>query len=237
MIRRPPRSTLFPYTTLFRSLARIKVPAYHGPCATAAGGRWIWVTQYASPKVLRIDPRTNRVAGTAKTGDGACGVSFGDGAMWVEDTSSLTVSRISVRTGKRVAAIHVGTTPYDVTFAYGAVWATTNGTGQLVEIDPSRNRVAQRVPLQSAVGVVAAFGSIWATNPDGVVRVDPTPAAATPRIPLPAAAWTAASADAVWISTTDGKLVRLDPNTSQISATIQVAPKSVPLGDPDVVNG
>src|SRR3712207_9048684 len=26
MIRRPPRSTLFPYTTLFRSLARVDVP-------------------------------------------------------------------------------------------------------------------------------------------------------------------------------------------------------------------
>src|SRR3712207_8768662 len=29
MIRRPPRSTLFPYTTLFRSLRRPK-PLYHG---------------------------------------------------------------------------------------------------------------------------------------------------------------------------------------------------------------
>src|SRR3712207_8410605 len=33
MIRRPPRSTLFPYTTLFRS-----VPAHRG--APRAGGRW-----------------------------------------------------------------------------------------------------------------------------------------------------------------------------------------------------
>src|SRR3712207_9553341 len=32
MIRRPPRSTLFPYTTLFRSLARVDVPdAPHHP--------------------------------------------------------------------------------------------------------------------------------------------------------------------------------------------------------------
>src|SRR3712207_7918325 len=28
MIRRPPRSTLFPYTTLFRSLARLRVPEH-----------------------------------------------------------------------------------------------------------------------------------------------------------------------------------------------------------------
>src|SRR2546429_9590996 len=30
MIRRPPRSTLFPYTTLFRSLLRIRKPDAHG---------------------------------------------------------------------------------------------------------------------------------------------------------------------------------------------------------------
>src|SRR3712207_8474873 len=29
MIRRPPRSTLFPYTTLFRSAGKIKVNYYH----------------------------------------------------------------------------------------------------------------------------------------------------------------------------------------------------------------
>src|SRR3712207_8714459 len=43
MIRRPPRSTLFPYTTLFRSVpmpagaAAAALPA-HGPCPHASGG-------------------------------------------------------------------------------------------------------------------------------------------------------------------------------------------------------
>src|SRR3712207_6855482 len=49
MIRRPPRSTLFPYTTLFRSqadqlhhdasLTRAKTPVMHAPHASAAFGR------------------------------------------------------------------------------------------------------------------------------------------------------------------------------------------------------
>src|SRR2546427_9506408 len=38
MIRRPPRSTLFPYTTLFRS-ARRSAPAGHGVLRAAAGRR------------------------------------------------------------------------------------------------------------------------------------------------------------------------------------------------------
>src|SRR5256884_9450783 len=37
MIRRPPRSTLFPYTTLFRSWMRI-LPAQRGMIAAAAAG-------------------------------------------------------------------------------------------------------------------------------------------------------------------------------------------------------
>src|SRR3712207_6910431 len=36
MIRRPPRSTLFPYTTLFRSTCRTVLPRL--PCARAQGG-------------------------------------------------------------------------------------------------------------------------------------------------------------------------------------------------------
>src|SRR6266511_5898207 len=38
MIRRPPRSTLFPYTTLFRSPQAGCTRAPGGPCAAAAAG-------------------------------------------------------------------------------------------------------------------------------------------------------------------------------------------------------
>src|SRR5439155_20208121 len=37
MILRPPRSTLFPYTTLFRSLDAVSPIAIHAPCRTATG--------------------------------------------------------------------------------------------------------------------------------------------------------------------------------------------------------
>src|SRR2546422_4142367 len=38
MIRRPPRSTLFPYTTLFRSLAYRRASVFALPCRVAADG-------------------------------------------------------------------------------------------------------------------------------------------------------------------------------------------------------
>src|SRR3712207_77873 len=40
MIRRPPRSTLFPYTTLFRSVPIVAVTA---ACASALGGGAMWM--------------------------------------------------------------------------------------------------------------------------------------------------------------------------------------------------
>src|SRR2546422_3224035 len=48
MIRRPPRSTLFPYTTLFRSLA-----------LTTAGGRRLTATVHVLPHVV-FSPDTDR---------------------------------------------------------------------------------------------------------------------------------------------------------------------------------
>src|SRR5438128_9007369 len=36
MLQRPPRSTLFPYTTLFRSMRMSSMPSAEGPCAGSA---------------------------------------------------------------------------------------------------------------------------------------------------------------------------------------------------------
>src|SRR2546422_1933297 len=47
MIRRPPRSTLFPYTTLFRSDPNLFVPRIGGPCGRGRqrGGRGVQGSQ------------------------------------------------------------------------------------------------------------------------------------------------------------------------------------------------
>src|SRR3712207_7579487 len=73
MIRRPPRSTLFPYTTLFRSVD------YTGDDGTVTTGPW-------RIHVLEIDPRrfTGRVAPVLATG---------------VVPERETVSRIDARTG------------------------------------------------------------------------------------------------------------------------------------------
>lgn len=215
-------------------VARIPVAKTAAPCAAAGGGRYVWVSEYGAPYLLRVDPRTNRVVGKTGIGYGSCGLGYGAGSLWVEDTSSSTVSRVSVSTGKRVKTIRVGITPYDTTFAYGAAWTTAYGRGELERIDPRRNRVVARWKLPQATGVVGAFGSVWAAGATGVVRVDARTGALLARIPISTGAgWTAASTDAVWVTTPAG-VSRIDPETNAVVATVALAG---PLGDPDVVGG
>ena len=214
-------------------VAKIKVAAGAAPCAAAAAGGSVWVSEYGSPYLLRIDPKSNRIVSKTHIGIGSCGLGAGAGSLWVEDTSSGTLSRVSVTTRKRTA-IPVGSQPYDATFAYGAAWVTSYGDGDVERVDPARNRVVKRFPLQFATGVVGAFGSIWAAGGDGVLRIDPGTNRVVARVPVEGAGWTAASADAVWI-TAPGELVRIDPDTNKVAARI---PIHVPaLGDPSVVGG
>lgn len=217
-------------------VAKIPLSTATAPCAAAAGGRFVWVSEYGSPYLVRINPKTNKVVGKTHIGTGSCGLGYGAGSMWVEDTNSSTISRVSVSTAKRTAAITVGASPYDATFAYGAAWTTSNGIGDLERIDPARNRIVKRWPLPIATGVVGAFGSIWAAGLNGVIRIDPATNARVATIALPAgAAWTAASADAVWVTTPTG-LTRIDPQSNAAAATIAL-PGAPNLGDPDVIGG
>src|SRR5688572_31052118 len=75
MIRRPPRSTLFPYTTLFRSRARgrrrskqrsrprhhRRDPWGHDRCAWAATRQRGWVTSYRVVGALLRDRKSTRL--------------------------------------------------------------------------------------------------------------------------------------------------------------------------------
>src|SRR2546429_5754166 len=52
MIRRPPRSTLFPYTTLFRST--VLVSARHGGVDNVMAAAWCCALDFAPPKLTVV---------------------------------------------------------------------------------------------------------------------------------------------------------------------------------------
>src|SRR5260370_29973441 len=58
MIRRPPRSTLFPYTTLFRSAFTITMTVGYAVRAGAAGDRAGWLMGFWAGAGLWLTPET-----------------------------------------------------------------------------------------------------------------------------------------------------------------------------------
>src|SRR2546425_2273055 len=69
MIRRPPRSTLFPYTTLFRSHLPQRGAGLH-PCTARAEGSavrqgWRWRERGAEPLHLRSEEHTSELQSLA----------------------------------------------------------------------------------------------------------------------------------------------------------------------------
>src|SRR2546426_8255182 len=61
MIRRPPRSTLFPYTTLFRSLCHMGVPLRGPGGADQAVAPWPWTRQRSEEHTSELQSPCNLV--------------------------------------------------------------------------------------------------------------------------------------------------------------------------------
>lgn len=78
------------------------------PCGSAVYGRSLYVANYGSGTLARVDPRTNKVSKTIRVGDGPCGVVAGGGALWVENFRSSNIVRVDPRRFKVTARINVG---------------------------------------------------------------------------------------------------------------------------------
>src|SRR2546430_14700266 len=92
MIRRPPRSTLFPYTTLFRSPASVtvargaQVPSLCCWCARRAGNSaWLDVHRHGFELQVFLQPLFDRVGDRVRITDVRRGI-HGDCDFGVADT-------------------------------------------------------------------------------------------------------------------------------------------------------
>jgi YVTN family beta-propeller protein len=90
----------------------------------AAGEGGIWVGNSLADSVIRIDPSTNRLAGTFPTGRTPAAVAVGAGAVWVANSRDGTVTRYEPKTAD-ISTIKVGGTPVDLAVGEGGVWVVT----------------------------------------------------------------------------------------------------------------
>src|SRR2546429_7426015 len=92
MIRRPPRSTLFPYTTLFRSLEEMAQKYFHQQAFFLEPGvRTGMAIHYDNPLEVGADRIANSVAAFEKYGGPCVVVDFGTGINF-EDRKSTRLN-------------------------------------------------------------------------------------------------------------------------------------------------
>ena len=197
------------------------------PCGVVAGFGAIWVTNYASGTLQRIDPATNRVTATLKVGAQPCGLAVGAGAVWINGYGTNSVERVDPQSMNLVQHIQVGQAPFDVLFANDLLWTTNQMDKNVMAIDPATNHVVATIPLdEAAAGLGFAAGSIWVgTNSSDVVyRMDPASHQVT-KIATGKSwpAWVSAREDQVWFgSINDNVALRIDPANNRVADVVKV---------------
>lgn len=197
------------------------------PCGEVEGFGSMWVTNFGSATLQRIDPATNRVTGSVDVGATPCGIAVGAGAVWINGYGSDSVERVDPETMTLTAHIQVGSAPYDVLFADGSVWTTNNSDANVMRIDPETNQVTSTIPLGEAVaGLGYAAGSVWVgTNAgDKVFRIDPSSESVTTiSTGKSGPAWLSTRDDQVWVASVfDNVAMRIDSETNKVVDVVKV---------------
>lgn len=204
------------------------------PCAEIGAFGSLWVANYGSATLSRVDPETNKVTGRVKAGAGPCGLAAGAGALWVDGYGTGTVERVDPRTLKRTRAIPSGPAVWDVAFDGRYVWADDNANGTVAKIDPRRNAVVRRFHTGgNPTGLAIAAGSLWIGSNGPLDQTFFRISLATGRIARispgctrPAYFAVAKTGD-VWVTcvgdtVTRGTAVRVDPRTNRVLARVRV---------------
>jgi streptogramin lyase len=197
------------------------------PCGAAAGFGAVWVANYGSGTLARVEPRTNRVTARIPVGRGACAVSVAAGALWVTNDLAGEVLRVDPRT-RAVRHIAVGGAPFGLVAAAERVWATTWSKGTVVEIDPVSARVVRTIDVGGyPAGLTYAAGAIWVgfgRSATAIARVDPA-SGAIDRVDVGARApgtFARGTGDTLWVDVADSDLVRVDARARRVVARLHV---------------
>jgi streptogramin lyase len=138
----------------------------------AADADAVWVTDWITRKIFRVDPDTLEVAETITAGAGAKGVIVTDAGVWVADTRGGAVMRIDPSINDVAATVNVGPTG-----AAGPNWLAAGAESVWVDV-PNNNTVARIDPLSDTVqatinapegfipcgGIAAGTDAVWVTG-------------------------------------------------------------------------
>jgi YVTN family beta-propeller protein len=210
--------------TLGAATPSAKIQAGIQPFGSVEVNGSLWVTLIGDAKLAKIDPATNKVVARVKTGFGPFAVAYGAGSLWTANSSNGTVTRIDPKKNKVLKTIRVGGRPHDIAFGAGAVWVGNNG-GTVNRINPKTNRLVKTIKAGTEPnGIVFAFGAIWTGDRLGnkLLKIDPATNKISGSLKLDAPDWVTPDENALWVSEETGSVVRIDPASLQVTATVKV---------------
>jgi hypothetical protein len=199
------------------------------PYGVAFGGTSIWVANYGSGTVSKINPTTNTVTATVTVGTNPSGVGFDGTNVWVTNNGSGTVSKINPTTNTVTATVTVGTGPSGVGFDGTSVWVANQSSGTVSKINPTTNTVTATVTVGTNPSGVAFDGtSIWVTNINSGTVSNINPATNTVTATVTIGTGTGPSAVAfdgtsIWVSNNvAGTVSKINPTANTVTATVTV---------------
>jgi streptogramin lyase len=235
-----------PPRPLGRVVATIALPGATSPKVVGVADGVVWVDG-GNATAYRVDPRTNRVAGTLRLPPGSRLAAVAAGSLWLADEAAGTVSQADPRSGRPLRTVAVGPMQevppngegFRVAVDGDAVWVAKLHT-EVVRVDWARGEVTGRFTSPPGVAyydLIAAGGGVAVTHGEeqDASLLDPRTGRAT-AIPLGGVlAGAAFGAGSFWVSAQDYTLARIDPASRRVAATVRLdrqhLPRSVAVDD------
>ena len=201
----------------------------HGqqPCGSAVLGRYLYVDNYGSGTMARIDPQTNKVTKTIRVGSGPCGVVAGRGLQPLRRGRNRPGWSSSPKQLKVVKKINVNGAPWDVAYGFRSAWTTNFYTGTVSRISGKSKRITKTIRTGGAPTCVRiGLGSVWVGSQKGtkIFRINPkTNSVKRITIGKEGPLSVDVHADGVFVSNlNDASVTKLDPATNSIVGTVTV---------------
>jgi streptogramin lyase len=126
------------------------------------GAGSVWVADDQGAQVVRVSPRTNRVTGRFRVGDGPADMAFDGGTAWVINHRDRVLSRIDLSAGtSSQLAVIAGDAPERMVWSRGSLWITGRGT-DLLQVNPTDGSLVRTIEIgASGIDVAAAGNDLW----------------------------------------------------------------------------
>lgn len=136
------------------------------PNGLSAIGRYLWVTDHTAGKLLRLDPRTNRVTGTVPLSGADWVTGFG-GALYVSQETNV-VARVDPRTLKVTGRARVHRNPLGSAIVAKKLWVPCIDSNDVVVVDPSTMKVVKTISGgPGPIVVLPIAGHVWVSHTTG----------------------------------------------------------------------